>query len=183
MPSDVLRGMASGAAGTTALNLVTYVDMALRGRPASEVPEKVAGKLAETLGLEALMESGAAASSSDPQERKQAQEKAGNRRSSVGALLGYGAGLGIGLGYGLLRPRLRGFAVPVAGVAIGLAAMAASDTPSIVTGATDPRSWGVSGWLSDLIPHLVYGLVTASVYELLGSSRASGRYGVLVHGR
>jgi hypothetical protein len=34
----VLRGAAAGAAGTTALNAVTYLDMVVRGRPASDAP-------------------------------------------------------------------------------------------------------------------------------------------------
>jgi len=36
------RGAVAGAAGTTALNAVGYADMALRGRPASSVPARVA---------------------------------------------------------------------------------------------------------------------------------------------
>ena len=36
----MLRGAAAGAAGTTALNVVTYLDMAVRGRPASSTPER-----------------------------------------------------------------------------------------------------------------------------------------------
>ena len=34
----LLAGIAAGAAGTTALNATTYLDMALRGRPASRTP-------------------------------------------------------------------------------------------------------------------------------------------------
>jgi hypothetical protein len=30
-----------------------------------------------------------------------------------------------------------------------------------------PRTWGAAGWASDLLPHLVYGLATATVYEAL----------------
>ncbi len=33
----LLLGAAAGAAGTTALDAVTYLDMALRGRPASSL--------------------------------------------------------------------------------------------------------------------------------------------------
>ena len=43
----VLRGAAAGAAGTTALNAVTYLDMAGRGRGASSTPELTVEKLAE----------------------------------------------------------------------------------------------------------------------------------------
>jgi hypothetical protein len=43
--------------------------------------------------------------------------------------------------------------------------MAASDLPATALGLTDPRSWGAAGWMSDLLPHLAYGIVT--VYEAL----------------
>jgi hypothetical protein len=48
--------------------------------------------------------------------------------------------------------------------------MAATDLPAVATAATDPRSWGVSGWASDLLPHLVYGLVTTAVFKSLEGS-------------
>src|ERR671933_760091 len=41
-----LRGAAAGAAGTTALNAVTYLDMAVRGRASSSTPEQTVEKLA-----------------------------------------------------------------------------------------------------------------------------------------
>ncbi len=31
----------------------------------------------------------------------------------------------------------------------------------------DKKSWGVSGWISDAVPHLIYGLVTAIAHETL----------------
>jgi hypothetical protein len=94
-------------------------------------------------------------------------ERAGNRRSGLGALFGYGVGLGIGAAYGLLRPQLPGLPRPVAATGLGLAAMATSDVPATALGVTDPRAWGAVGWASDLLPHLAYGLATASVYEAL----------------
>jgi hypothetical protein len=36
----VTTGIVASAAGTTTLNAVTYLDMAIRGRPASTVPEE-----------------------------------------------------------------------------------------------------------------------------------------------
>ena len=39
-------GTAAGAAGTTALNLVTYLDVAARGRPSSSTPEVTVEKVA-----------------------------------------------------------------------------------------------------------------------------------------
>jgi hypothetical protein len=44
-------GMAAGAAGTTALNAVTYADMAWRGRPSSSAPGQAAERIAERMGL------------------------------------------------------------------------------------------------------------------------------------
>src|SRR3954447_1151448 len=43
----VLRGCAAGAAGTTALNAVTYLDMTIRGRGTSSTPEQTVERLAE----------------------------------------------------------------------------------------------------------------------------------------
>ena len=151
MPSPLLLGTIAGAAGTIALDVATYGDMLLRGRPASGVPAKVAGILAAKAGID-LAAGGT-------------EEHAESRTSAVGALLGYATGVGLGALYGLLRPRLRGLPQSVAGAALGLTAMAASDLPIAATGASDPRTWGVAGWLSDLIPHLIYGLVTAAVFD------------------
>ena len=38
--------------------------------------------------------------------------------------------------------------------------MAGSDVPAVATGATDPKTWGTSGWLADIVPHAIYGLLT-----------------------
>src|SRR5215218_5927453 len=46
-----LRGAAAGAAGSTALNTVTYLDMTVRGRGASSTPEQTVEKLAEKAHL------------------------------------------------------------------------------------------------------------------------------------
>jgi|SRR5690348_14537313 len=157
MLRETLMGTAAGAAGTVALNVTTYADMALRGRPASEVPAEVAGTLAEKVGLrlDEQAQSG----------QQEVAQKAKNRESGLGALLGYVAGLGVGTAYGLIRPRLNGSSRLLAGAALGMAAMAAGDLPGIVLGKTNPRTWGTKGWLADIVPHLAYGLVTATVYE------------------
>jgi hypothetical protein len=155
MRKPLLWGIAPGAVGTIALDVVSYLDMAVRARPASSLPAKVVGALAERAGVEL------AAGGND-------SEPAGNRRSGLGALFGYGVGLGVGAAYGQLgsllpeppRPR-------AAAAALGLAAMAASDLPATALGVTDPRTWGAAGWVSDLLPHLAYGVATATVYQAL----------------
>lgn len=144
-----LSGLAAGAAGTAALNVVTYMDMAVRGRASSEMPAKVAGQLAEEAELEPLTGE---------------TDEADNRRQASGAMLGYITGLGIGAAYGLLRRKVTP-PVGLAGVALGLGAMVAADAPATALKLTDPREWSAKAWASDIVPHLVYGLVTATAYE------------------
>lgn len=156
----VLRGVAAGAAGTAALNIATYVDMTVRGRASSGVPTQVAGKLTDAVGLDLQSKQDGSKPVSDNE-----KARASHRLSGIGALMGYVTGLGVGAVYGSLRPQLSSISAPLAGMALGAAAMAGSDVPATVTGATDPRSWGASGWLSDIVPHVIYGVVTVAAYE------------------
>src|SRR3954469_2987590 len=82
-----LRGAAAGAAGTTALNVVTYLDMAVRGRPASSTPENTVKKLVQTAHL-TVPGQGATRES---------------RVQGLGALTGLVAGIGVGGLLGLAR--------------------------------------------------------------------------------
>jgi hypothetical protein len=147
-------GVAAGAAGTTALNAVTYLDMVVRARPASSTPEETVKKTEELTSLTL---------SSDGDDSDRAQ----NRRSALGALLGIGTGLGVGAVYGLVRPQLGRVPFAVLALAAGLGANVGSVAPMTSLGVDDPRSWSASSWLSDLIPHLGYGAVTAAVFERL----------------
>jgi len=149
----LVRGAAAGAAGTTALNVIAYGDMLVRARPASDVPADVAGILAGEAGIGLLAP-------------KNDTESARVRRQAMGAWLGYTTGVAVGIIYGLAHPRLGRPSNLAAGLALGLAAMAASDLPILVTGASDPRTWSLTDWISDAAPHLIYGLATAAVYEL-----------------
>lgn len=154
MLNNVVRGVIAGAAGTIALDAATYADMTLRGRPPSTVPAKMAGILADKVGLSL---SGDSAGGDD--------EKAQNRQSGLGALFGYMTGLGVGVAYGLLRVGMDAPSNPLAGIGTGLAAMAASDIPIAMSGVSDPKTWSTADWASDVIPHLIYGLVTVATYE------------------
>jgi hypothetical protein len=162
MLRSLLMGTAAGACGTVALNLVTYLDMAIRGRPASQVPAQVAEKVAAGVGLD--FETSRPPMASDQQQKEQEQQ-AESRKSGSGALLGYVVGLGIGSAYGVVRPFLGNLPAPLAGAMLGVLAMASSDAPAIGLGVTDPREWGASGWLADLLPHVAYGLVTAVAFD------------------
>ncbi|OII60985.1 hypothetical protein, partial [Streptomyces sp. CC77] len=123
MVRSAARGLLAGATGTVVLNLVTYGDMAWRGRPSSGMPAETADRLAGHAGIEL----------------GDGEEKA-SREEAAGALLGYVAGLGTGLLYGLLRGR-RDRAVWLTGPLLAAAAMAASDLPATALGVTDPREW------------------------------------------
>lgn len=162
----LLMGAAAGAVGTVALDITTYLDMAVRGRPSSEVPARTATRIAAVVGADLNPPPGA------PQE---AEQQAQSRQSGVGALLGYAAGLGVGAAYGAIRPWLGDAPLGLTGLALGAAAMAAGDLPPILTGSTNPREWGTSGWVSDIIPHLAYGVCAAIAYDAFTAGELSRR--------
>jgi hypothetical protein len=95
------------------------------------------------------------------------QDKARNRQTALGALSGFAMGLTVGTLYGLLRSRRPELPLSLVSLLAGVGAMAFSDVPLTVSGLTDPREWGASGWASDLLPHLAYGACTALVFDAL----------------
>lgn len=145
----LLTGAAAGAVGTVALNATTYADMTLRARSGSSVPDEVAGRIAESVGLDLGDE-----------------ETAANRKSGLGALMGYVNGVGVGAVYGVLRPAFgKNVSVPWAAVGLTLVSTAGTDAPIAATGVSDPTTWPLSSWAMDLGFHLAYGLATATAYE------------------
>ncbi|HKS44302.1 MAG TPA: hypothetical protein VJT49_04145, partial [Amycolatopsis sp.] len=82
----LLKGALAGAAGTTALNATTYLDMAVRARPASETPQQAVDELANRSGLP--VPGGG--------EDKQ------NRLAGLGLLTGIATGVGVGMVSGML---------------------------------------------------------------------------------
>ncbi len=151
----ITRGVAAGACGTVAIDMATYADMLIRGRPASGVPTNVAQALTDRSGI-----------SLGSDETDVDRQKRDSRQSALGSLLGFADGLGVGIAYALLEPRLRDLPRPLVAAGVGAVAMAGSDIPSVAVGATDPKTWGVSGWLADIVPHLLYGLVTVAAFDL-----------------
>ncbi|PKW12240.1 hypothetical protein SAMN05428944_0514 [Streptomyces sp. 1222.5] len=147
MIDSVVRGGAAGAAGTTVLNAVTYADMAVRGRPSSRAPAEVAEKIAQDTGHPVAG----------------AGETRDNRLSGLGALSGIAVGCGMGVAVSLMRQA--GLRMPwwLGGVVTGGLAMAATDLPMARLGVSDPRTWSAKDWVSDVIPHVVYGLVTYGI--------------------
>ncbi len=147
MTSPTTTGLIAGAAGSAALNIATYLDMAVRGRGSSSTPAKAAGKVTQELGVDLGDE-----------------DTAKNRKQGLGALLGYVNGVGVGVGYGLLRSRVD-VPTPLAAVGLGAAVMFATDAALVGMSLTDPRKWSAKSWLMDIGPHVTYGLATAAVFD------------------
>ncbi len=150
---DLVHGLIAGATGTVALNVTTYLDMALRARPSSPMPAHTAKELADAADVDLA-----------PDDEEATEQ---NRSQGLGALLGYVSGLGFGGLYGLVAPRLGSTSVPVAAAALTLATMAGSNVPATAVGVTDPRQWSAKNWAADIVPHALYALVTATVFDTI----------------
>ena len=151
MTTGILAGAAAGAAGTAALNAATYIDMTVRGRGTSSTPEQTVEAIEDHLPV------------SVPGD----DETRANRVSGLGSLSGVVTGVGIGAVFGVLHRA--GVRPPTAlgALLVGAGAMAATDLSMASLKVTDPRSWSATDWLSDIIPHLVYGTVTYAVLQAL----------------
>ncbi|MFC5958246.1 hypothetical protein ACFP51_28460 [Streptomyces pratens] len=154
----LLYGTAAGAAGTTALNVVSYADMALRARPASATPEVTLRKLAAKLHVR-IPGDGPALD---------------NRVAGLAPLTGIASGLGMGALLSLVRgaDRHPSKALEYAVAAVG--AMIGTNGPMTALGVTDPRTWSTSDWVSDIVPHLAYAAVTVAVLDRLYATPSGG---------
>ncbi|WP_345340114.1 hypothetical protein, partial [Actinomycetospora succinea] len=155
--TGLLRGTAAGAAGTTALNVATQTDMALRARPASDTPVETVSALVDRVDVAV------------PGRRRERR----HRLEGLGGLAGSATGVAVGAVAGALRSA--GVRLPaVLGVpALGAAAMLASDLPTARLGLTDPRRWSSVDWAADVVPHLAYGVATHAT--LASTFRAEDR--------
>jgi hypothetical protein len=153
----ILTGAAAGAAATTALNAVTFLDMAVRGRPPSRTPEDT---------VEALAARGHLSIPGDAATRSQ-------RVQGIAALLGLVTGAGIGSTLGFVDASFNGaisrLPVVASGAVFTVAALLAANGPMTGLGVTDPRQWRPSDWASDVVPHVAYGFVAALTYRSLNS--------------
>ncbi|HEY3831610.1 MAG TPA: hypothetical protein VGO03_04915 [Acidimicrobiia bacterium] len=146
----LLHGLAAGAAGTTALNAATFADMVLRARPASTTPEDSVEQLARRAHV-AIPGQGDARS---------------NRVSGLGSMLGSTAGVASGGVVGLLLAK-ETEAWPTTLIVTTVAALIAGNAPMTLLGVTDPQQWTVTDWISDVVPHVAYGLVGGAVLRAL----------------
>jgi hypothetical protein len=143
------RGLAAGATGTIALELTTYLDMLIRGRPPSDQPQRLGSALADRLRFAVGEDEGTK-----------------SRRSGLGSASGYVDGLALPILYAAVAPR-RDRPVLAAALLLSVGAMVGSNGLAVAFGLTDPRTWSMDDWLTDAVPHLVYGFVAATTYELL----------------
>jgi uncharacterized membrane protein len=133
--------------GTTVIDAVTWLDMAIRGRPASALPRRTVEAGLDAFGLDVP---------GNAQQRR-------HREEAFGALSGIGAGLGVGVAASTARAlglRLPG---PLGAVVTGLGAMATTDLSAQSLGTTDLSSWSAGDWAADVVPHLAYGFATSAV--------------------
>ncbi|MEV4755197.1 hypothetical protein AB0J86_08790 [Micromonospora sp. NPDC049559] len=150
---DLCDALIAGAVGTETLNVATYLDMAVRGRPSSSAPEESVRKITGVLHL-----------------RLGPEDRAANRRSALGALLGYGVGVSVPVVLTLLVGPRR-VPLPVAAGLLGAGTMLATDAGLAALRVSDPRSWSGADWLSDAVPHLAYGFAAALTLRRLGLIR------------
>jgi uncharacterized membrane protein len=142
--TGLLRGTAAGAAGATALDVTTQVDMALRARPGSDAPTRTVSAIADRAGV------------SVPGRRGERTR----RLQGLGGLAGAVTGMGVGALAGALRAAGVRLPAVVGAPLLGAGAMAASDLPMSRLGVTEPRRWSRADWVADAVPHLVYGMTT-----------------------
>lgn len=144
-----LRGAAAGAAASTALNAVTYLDMTFRGRASSSTPEQTMEKLAGKAHVDIPGD----------------EETRQNRLQGLGPLTGLVAGVGVGVATGLVRATGFRSSTPVGTALTTVGVLVAANGPMTMLGITDPRKWSATDWISDVVPHVVYGLVLETTMD------------------
>ena len=147
------QGLAAGAAGVTVLNTITYLDMAVRARPASDSPSQAVEQLAGKAGVEI------------PGEGKDRD----NRLAGLGPLAGIVTGAAVGVTAAFAWPALKKVPGPAVAAVLGALAMAGSDGPLAGLGLTSPGEWSAADWASDVIPHLGYGAAAWATLAALSS--------------
>ena len=157
-PGGLLRGAllgaAAGAAGTTALNATTYVDMVLRARAASSTPEDTVQRLSDLAHVPI----------------PGTEEDRQNRLTGLGALGGLVAGVAAGGFLGVVRAAGWRPRPAVSVLTATTVALLVGNVPMTLFGVTDPRTWSPADWAADVVPHAAYGVVTAGVLSGLDPS-------------
>lgn len=149
------RGALAGGAGVTALNTVTYLDMAIRGRPSSNTPQDTVEKVSQKTHIPIPGD----------------DDARGNRVSGLGPLTGIATGVVVGAMMGIARSALRPLPLVPAGIVAAGAAIAGSAAPMAALGVSNPKDWSAADWVSDVVPHLAYGMVVVSALDQMSRRR------------
>lgn len=145
----IRHGAAAGAAATATLNAVTYLDMAIRGRPASSTPEQSVEELSHRVGVPIPGQG----------------DRRDNRVAGLAPLLGTAAGVGAGMALGMLRATGAVSGRRSTTAAAFVAAMIVGNGPMTLLRITDPRQWSAADWVADVVPHAAYALVAGAVLD------------------
>src|SRR4051812_48631391 len=147
LPRALLQGLAAGAAGTTALNAVTYLDMAIRGRPASTTPDRTVEYLAARVGVNIPGEG----------------DERSNRLSGLGAFGGACTGLAVGAALSAARFVSKPQSAFATGLIGTTGALLVANGPMIAAGITKPPGRAPAERSSDPGPPLGVRLVARLV--------------------
>ncbi len=153
--SVLVRGAIAGAAGTTALNAVTFADMALRGRPASTTPQDTVDRGLALLGTEL------------PGDRDEKEA----RSIALGSLLGVAAGTAVGVAVAALRASGWPTGRTATAATTWMLVMIAGNGPMTALGVTDPRTWAATDWAADVMPHAAYAVAASAALRGLLPTR------------
>jgi len=145
------RGALAGAVGTVALDVTTYLDVAVRRRAPSSTPQQTVEATASRLHV--------------PLPRDDRAREA--VLAGLAPLLGVGAGVTAGVVLGLLRPPGSGGGVAATTATAWALGMLVGNGPMTLLGVTDPRTWSTSDWAADVVPHLAYAAGTAGTLRAL----------------
>lgn len=149
----LLTGGLAGVIGTTALNLTTNADLAIRGRKPSSVPSDTIRRAEAAVGIDLADLGGARA--------------AHNRREGLAVIGGYLTGAATGALYGLVRERVPTAPRTLTGLGVGIAAMVAANGGAVAARATRPSRWTLDDWLTDIVPHAIFGVTTVVSFDRL----------------
>ena len=148
----ISAGLVAGSVGTLALDIASYLDMISSGRAASETPSNLVAAMAKSFGFDSLTED---------------SDEAKNRRSALGAVLGYCNGLSFGVTHSMLHGIFRHVPWPIEGIILALASTAATDALYAKYEVSDPTTYSATVWAYDIGFHLVYGLATAATLRAI----------------
>jgi hypothetical protein len=164
LANRIVAGLVAGACGSVALTAAASLDALVRGEAPRWLPGEVGHKMADELGLPLDYDLESAPDAGGGTGRD-VSDRIGRREEALGTLLSVANRLAIGLAYGLLRKVLPRPPWWLAGGVLGGVSMVAGDYSAIWTDDdTRPRR-STTDWLADVMPHAVFGVVTAVTFE------------------